>query len=89
VGRFSYFTYFLGLHLCRSLPEFSFVMVFGQVRVRTYLGTADYTVYHCTLYTTVHCTLYTTVRHCTPLYAVAATHLICILPLPHICTNLS
>ena len=30
VGRFSYFTYFLGLHLCRSLNQFSFVMVFGQ-----------------------------------------------------------
>ena len=30
VGRFSYFTYFLGLHLCRSLPQYSFVMVFGQ-----------------------------------------------------------
>jgi hypothetical protein len=30
IGRFSYFTYFLGLHLCRSLPQFSFVMVFGQ-----------------------------------------------------------
>lgn len=30
VGRFSYFTYFLGLHLCRTLNQFSFVMVFGQ-----------------------------------------------------------
>ena len=30
IGRFSYFSYFLGLHLCRSLNQFSFVMVFGQ-----------------------------------------------------------